>query len=427
MSDGRDRLTCRGCGSPAAHVLSFGRTPLADRLVDPESPAASDPLVPLDLHLCGNCTLLQIGETVAPDQLFDDGYPYLSSTSSTLVERSRAHAFSLIDRCGLGPSSRVVEIACNDGYMLQHFVARGIPVLGIDPAGIPVGAARARGIPVRQRFFDPALAETMAAAGETADLVIANNVLAHTPTPRDFVASMARILRPDGLLTIDVPWVFALLDAGAFDTVYHQHVGYLSLHAIRHLLAGAGLTIVDVFRIPAQGGSLRVYASKTGEPSDRVASLLAEERDRGVADIETFRQLGTRARDLAAAVRDAVLDARRCGQRVGAYGAAAKGTMLLHACRLGRTEIDYVVDRNRAKQGRLLPGSRLPVVGPERLRDDPPDLLFVLPWNIADEIIREQRGYAAAGGRFLVPLPEPRIVGPARRSHPVVPRPAGVA
>jgi SAM-dependent methyltransferase len=410
---GADDARCRLCGGPElTEIIDFGSTPIADRLVPASLLHEPDPMAPLAVDHCGSCSLVQLRETVDPTTLFDDDYPYLSSTSRSVIDAAARHAADLIARRDLDEGSRVVEIGSNDGYMLRHFAARGIRVLGIDPAGPAADAARRAEIPTIRAFFDRELGRRLASDGGAAELVIANNVLAHVPDIHDFVGGLAALLKPNGIAIMEVPWVFDMMDRLAFDTIYHQHVYYFSLTALCDLLGRHGLTVNDVQRLDTQGGSLRLSVERTRSIGPNVTRMLAGEAARGVDRPTAYREFGRYVADHVARLRELLLDLKARGRRLAAYGAAAKGTMLLHACGLDRATVDYVVDRNEFKQGRYLPGSRLRIEPAERLLQDRPDDVLLLAWNIADEIVDQQQRYLDGGGRFVVPLPDLRFIGP---------------
>jgi len=404
---------CRACGSAdLATLLALGELPLANALLDAGALAQPEPRFPLTLRFCRACSLVQLRETVRPDVLFSH-YLYFSSFSETMLAHARELAEVLIWRLNLGGDSLVFEIASNDGYLLQYFQAAGIPVLGCEPAGNVAAEAQARGIPTLRAFFGREIAAVLHAEGRRADAVLGSNVLAHVPDLPGFAAGVALLLAPRGRAVFEFPYVADLVAGTEFDTIYHEHLCYFSLHAVRALFAAAGLVLVDVERQAIHGGSLRIFLAhmEAGVPeSPAVAALLREEEALGVTAEAHYRRFA----DAVAQVRDTLLQELRArkasGQRLAAYGASAKGSTLMNACGIGADLLDYVVDRSTVKQGRYTPGNHLPILPTEELQRRRPDAVLLLTWNFADEICRQQRPYLDGGGTFLVPVPALRSI-----------------
>ena len=402
---------CRACGGTDVPViLSLGRTPLANALVAPGLPAAPEPTYPLELVFCETCTLVQINETVPPELMFSD-YAYFSSYSDTMLAHARALVEHVVDGRGLGPESLAAEIASNDGYLLQYYLQAGVPVLGIEPAANIAKVAEAKGIRTVVDFFGEALAARLAADGVRADVIHANNVMAHVPDLPGFCRGIAALLSADGRAIIEVPYVKDLIDHREFDTIYHEHLSYFSVTALDRLFAAQGLSVIDVERIPIHGGSLRVTVAHRGAPRSRVmASLLEEEQALGLTTLPFYTRFGRGVEDLRDQLTRLVAALRANGHRVAAYGAAAKGSTLLNYCGIDCRSIGFVADRSPHKQGKLMPGVGIPVVPPQFLMATRPDYVLLLTWNFADEILAQQADFRAAGGRFIIPIPAIRIV-----------------
>ncbi|GGK29268.1 class I SAM-dependent methyltransferase [Salinarimonas ramus] len=406
------RITgCRSCGGThLAPVLSLGETPLANALVAPDRLEEPEPRFPLELVFCLDCTLLQLTVSVRPDLMFSD-YPYFSSVSESFTAAARALAARLVEARGLGPGSQVVEIASNDGYLLQGYQALGVPVLGIDPAQNVAKAAIAKGVPTRVAFFGRDLADALAAEGIAADVIHANNVLAHVPDLNGVVAGMKRLLKPDGVCVIEVPYARDFIEKCEFDTIYHEHLCYFSASALAALFARHGLVLADVEHTPFHGGTLRAVAAHEGAlPSPAARDLLEEERRLGMTEEPYHSGFAARVERLAATLSKTLRDLKAGGARIAAYGASAKGATLLNHAGLGADVLDFIADRSPAKQGLHGPGTKLPIVPPERLLEAMPDYTLLLTWNFAEEIMAQQAAYRDAGGRFVVPVPEVRIV-----------------
>jgi SAM-dependent methyltransferase len=402
---------CRSCGSAALEsVIDLGSTPLADRLLTKDALREPEPFCPLTVVFCSDCSLLQIRETVDPEILFGSDYPYYSSVSPSLLAHFEASAADVMRRRRLESTSQVVELASNDGYLLRHYLARGIRVLGVDPAPGPARRALEAGIDTRIAFFSLDYAEQLAREGIAADVVHANNVLAHVADTNGFVAGIAILLKEDGEAIIECPYVEDLVSHCEFDTIYHQHLCYFSVASVSALLRRHGLYVNRVEHTPIHGGSLRLFAGKTERPDTSVLDLLAGESRRRLGEARYYVDFGARVLALRDSLRSLLDDIRRDGARIAGYGAAAKACTLMSFVDIDGDDLDYVVDRNAFKHGRYMPGNHLPILPTEHLLRDMPDYLLILSWNFADEVIAQQSGYASAGGRFVVPIPEPRII-----------------
>jgi SAM-dependent methyltransferase len=403
---------CRSCGESALEpVLDLGDTPLANRLLKPGTESDPEPRFPLRVVFCPRCTLVQITETVDPSVLFGD-YVYFSSFSDTLLAHSRAHVEALLAERKLGRDNLVIEAASNDGYLLQYFVAAGVPVLGVEPARNIAEVANSRGVRTVCDFFGLDAAERLRAEGHRADVVLGNNVLAHVADLNGFVAGAATLVKDDGVIELEFPYVLDLVDGVEFDTIYHEHLCYFSAHAIEQLFARHGLVFTDVTHLPVHGGSLRVRGARvaSGDGRGRVEALLEAERQRGADRRGFYESLARRVEALKAELTATLRRLKSEGKRIVGYGASAKGSTLLNTFGIDRALLDWVADRSTAKQGLLTPGTHLPIVAPERLAVEVPDYALLLTWNFADEIMAQQAAYRAAGGRFIVPVPEVRIV-----------------
>lgn len=402
--------TCRSCDSEQLRtIVSLGKVPVADRLVAGQD-TSPVPTFPLTLVMCEACTLVQIRETLPPEELFCRDYPYLSSFSDELIAHSRENAHQLMASEKLNSDSQVIELASNDGYMLRHFQEAGIPVLGVDPAEAPVQAARRLGIPTRQAFFTEELAHRWRDEGLLADVIIANNVLAHVADTKGFVRGIRAILKRGGVACLEFPYVHELIRRCEFDTIYHQHLCYFSLASVQRLFRDAGLVVHDVQQIAIHGGSLRIFVSHDRPQQESVERLLDKEHECGMHEWTYYQNFGERVQHLCSELQNTICDISASHKRIAAYGAAAKGTTLLSCLDLPEGTIEYVVDRNVFKHGRFMPSGHIPIDGVERLERDHPDFVLLLAWNFRDEILRQQHAYRHAGGRFIVPVPEVQIV-----------------
>ncbi len=402
---------CRSCGAGGLdEVLDLGEQPLADGLLREDDLARAEPRYPLSVVVCAGCSLAQLRETVEPEELFCRDYPYYSSFSPALLRHTQANVEELIRRRRLGPESLVVELASNDGYLLQYYAKNGIPVQGVDPAEGPARAAVARGIPTLETFFTRELARELREEGRAADVIHANNVLAHVPDLNGFVAGIATLLKDDGVAVLEFPHVLELIRHCEFDTIYHQHLCYFSVHALRPLFARHGLVINDLRRLSIHGGSLRLTVGRSGEESEEIARALGDEVEAGLDSVRGYGAFGARVAALRAELRDLLGRLKGSGARIAAYGAAAKAATLINYVGIGPDLVDYVVDRNVHKHGRFMPGQHLPIHPTERLLEDQPDYTLLLAWNFRDEIMEQQAEYRSRGGRFVVPVPEPVVV-----------------
>jgi hypothetical protein len=406
---------CRFCQTPLVDTfLDLGAQPLANSYLTAEQLAAgTEAAYPLHVRVCRKCFLVQADDAVPADHIFDADYAYFSSYSTSWVEHARRYAVAMADRFGLGPDSLVVEVASNDGYLLQHFVAMDIPVLGVEPTANTAKAAIARGVPTEVAFFGEETGRRLAARGR-ADLMAANNVLAHVPDIADFVSGFRELLASEGAVTFEFPHLLNLIERVQFDTIYHEHFSYLSLLAVEQVLRARGLRPFDVELLPTHGGSLRLFACHMGsghEETEALRDLRAREAAAGLGDIETYRGFAPRVEAVRASFRAFLAAEKQAGRRLCAYGAAAKGNTFLNYCRATPDDIEAVFDASPAKQGRFLPGSHIPILNPAAVRDLMPDDLLILPWNLKDEIMGQMAFITDWGGRFVTASPETKVIG----------------
>ncbi len=405
---------CRFCQAPLTESFAdLGMSPLSNAYLTADQLGAMERFYPLHAWVCGSCFLVQLEEFERPEQIFSD-YAYFSSYSDSWLAHCEAYARMAIERFGLGRSSQVVEVASNDGYLLQYFRAAGIPVLGVEPAANVAEAARRKGIPTEVCFLGADTARALAARGVVADLLVANNVFAHVPNLNDFTEGLRTLLAPQGVLTLEFPHLLRLMQENQFDTIYHEHFSYFSLRTARAVLAAHGLVVFDVEELATHGGSLRVYACRAEAAAKRMTPapdrLVAHEEAAGLDRLAAYARFAEQVRATKRALLRFLLEAREQGKGVVGYGAPAKGNTLLNYCGIRTDLLEYTVDRSPYKQGRYLPGTHIPVFAPDRLRETRPDYVLILPWNLRAEIVA-QHGYVGGwGGRFVIPIPQVTIL-----------------
>lgn len=400
-------LPCRSCGTELkVSFCDLGMSPLSNAFLAREALGQRESFYPLHAFVCEQCFLVQLGEFESPAEIFSD-YVYFSSYSTSWLDHAKRYVETMTERLALNGESKVVEIASNDGYLLQYFVAKGIPVLGVEPAANVAEIAVGKGVPSHVGFFGAQLARELAAAGHAADLLLGNNVLAHVPDINDFVAGMAILLKPAGAITMEFPHLLRLIESNQFDTIYHEHFSYLSLLSVEAIFARHGLAIVDVDELKTHGGSLRIHAryAAAAEPKPTVAALRTREEAFGLKDVGVYKAFDAKARETKRALLSFLIESKQAGLSMAAYGAAAKGNTLLNYCGIRSDFIDFVVDRSPWKQGRFLPGTHIPVRAPEQIAEARPDYVLILPWNLRDEIVDQLSFIREWGGKFVVPIP----------------------
>jgi SAM-dependent methyltransferase len=405
---------CRFCKSPLNHVfVDLGVSPLANSYLRPEQLNSMEPHYPLCVYVCDACYLVQLPETQSPEEIFSD-YAYFSSYSESWLKHADDYTSLMVDRFGFDSRSQVIEIASNDGYLLQYFRDRRVPVLGIEPARNVAKAARDAGIPTVVKFFGTKTALELADQGTYADLLLGNNVLAHVPDINDFVSGLKTVLKPKGIITMEFPHLMRLIDGNQFDTIYHEHFSYFSFITVEKIFARHGLTLFDVDELPTHGGSLRIYGRHSEDGSRplgrRVHDLREREETAGFAGPDCYHSFNERVKETKRRILTFLIEARRNGKSIAAYGAPAKGNTLLNYCGIRSDFIDYTVDRSPHKQNTYLPGTRIPVYRPDRIAETRPDYLVILPWNLADEIMGQMSSIREWGGKFVVLIPEVKVL-----------------
>jgi hypothetical protein len=406
-------MKCRHCSAPLTHLfLDLGFAPPSNAYLSEEDLSKPEKYYPLRILVCDRCWLVQTEDYAEAGELFDGDYAYFSSTSSTWMEHAKNYATGITKRLGLDNKSFVIEVASNDGYLLKNFVSAGIPCLGIEPTASTAEAAEKIGIPVIRQFFGERSGKELAASGRQADLIIGNNVYAHVPDINDFTRGLKSALKPSGTITLEFPHLMRLIESNQFDTVYHEHFSYLSLHAVERIFAAAGLKVYDIEELPTHGGSLRVYgchADSTQKVGEAVARLLEEEKKRGLLRLETYAGFQSRAEKVKDDFVAFLLEQKRSGKKVAAYGAAAKGNTLLNFAGVKPDLLPFVCDAAPSKQNKYLPGAHIPIRHPDGLAAAAPDFLVILPWNIADEVALQNCALATKGTQFVTFVPDMRI------------------
>jgi SAM-dependent methyltransferase len=408
---------CRFCEAALElTMVDLGKSPLCESFLPADRLETMEPFFPLHVRVCTECWLAQIPSFVPPAEIFEE-YAYFSAYSDSWVEHARVYVDGISERLGLSSESLVVELASNDGYLLQHFLPKGIPVLGIDPAANVARAAEERGVPTLVEFFGVDLAERMRADGRQADLLLGNNVLAQVPDINDFVGGVSILLAPGGTATFEFPHIERLLEGLQYDTIYHEHYSYFSLTSIRAIFTAHGLRVIDVEELSSHGGSLRVYAgheAEDREPSPAVAELVAREDSEGLRDPGRYRRFARDVEESKRALLDLLIELRRAGKQVVGYGAPGKGNTLLNYCGIRTDFLDYTVDRNPYKHGRFTPGTHIPILPPERIAETRPDAIVILPWNLAREIASQLAYTEEWGAKLIVPVPTAKVLEPVR-------------
>lgn len=407
-------LRCRFCESPLHHTFAdLGMSPLSNSYPRADQLSQMEPFYPLHARVCGACFLVQLEEVQSPEKIFRD-YAYFSSYSKSWLKHAREFAETAIERFHLDKESLVVEVASNDGYLLQYFQSKGVQVLGVEPAKNVASAAEKKGVRTLMRFFGSGVAREMLDSGQSADLIVANNVLAHVPDLKDFVAGLKLILRPSGTIAVEFPHLIRLMEGNQFDTIYHEHFSYFSFCTAENLFAAQGLRVFDVEEMATHGGSLRLFLchsqNETRPASPAVAELREREIAAGMRNLETYSRFGERVRETKRALLECLIELKRARKSIVGYGAAAKGNTLLNYCGIGRDFLDYTVDISPHKQDHFLPGTHIPICHPDMIRQTKPDYVLILPWNLRDEIVDQLAEIRKWGGRFIIPIPAPEVI-----------------
>jgi len=404
---------CRFCDAPLSHTfVDLGMSPLCESYLSAEQLNQMEPFYPLHVYVCDRCYLVQLEQYVSAEDIFTE-YAYFSSYADTWLQHASCYTDLMVERFGLNEESHVVEVASNDGYLLQYFVEKNIPVLGVEPAANVAKVAIEKGVPTRIEFFGVHSAQQMAEEGLYADLIAGNNVLAQVPDLNDFVAGMKILLKPQGVITIEFPHLMCLVEENQFDTIYHEHFSYFSFITAEKIFAAHGLTLFDVEELPTHGGSLRIYARHQEDDSkpvgERVIELRQRELDAGLTSMDYYAAFDEQVKETKRKLLDFLIEARRAGKVVVGYGAPGKGNTLLNYCGIRTDFLDFTVDRNPYKQGKFLPGTHIPIFEPGRITEKEPDYVLILPWNFKDEIMEQMKHIRDWGGKFVVPIPEPGV------------------
>lgn len=408
-----DQATCRFCGAGLLHTfVDLGMSPFCQTHITREQLNHMEPFYPLHAYVCHECFLVQLDEYVAPSDIFSE-YAYFSSYSDSWVEHARKYVEAMTGRLGLGSTSLAMEIASNDGYLLQHFVKHGVPVLGIEPAANVAKVAIEKGIPTTVRFFGEQTAREIVAEYGKADLLLGNNVLAHVPKLNDFVAGMKQLLKPNGVITMEFPHLYRLMEQNQFDTIYHEHFSYFSFMTVEKVFAAHGLTLFDVEELGTHGGSLRIYGRHTENGALPVTSRAKELRQReineGFSQLENYSSFTEQVKETKRGLLEFLINAKRAGKKIAGYGAPGKGNTLLNYCGIRQDFVDYTVDRSPYKQGKFTPGTHIPIYSPDRIRETKPDYVLILPWNLKDEIAHQMAYIREWGGQFIIPIPKVEV------------------